>query len=528
MKLHTSHSKLKEAGGSLLATTFICFVLATTVISYLMLLSQQTKLSTSSQSWNLAISLAEAGVEEGLQQLNSNYAALTTDGWTYDGTAYWIQRTFSNGNSYTVYLTNSSNPTIYARANVAASVFTRSGSPFMLAAAGLTTVSPASRAVVVTCQKGSLFTKAMVAKHTINMNGNNITTDSFDSGNPTYSTGGQYDSTKTESNGDVASNDSIINSVNVGNANIHGHVATGPGGSVSVGANGVVGSYAWANAGNNGIQSGWSSSDSNFTFPDTSLPYNSGLAPTSGNIVTSSSSVSSISTNSSSYPSPVPASGVTTNTTSTSSQTYPSAGTYSGSVTTNVVTTGPAAGRGTWYAYNNIGYNYTLTSTNVTYTTNYYANIINTGDYYATSLSGSTLVTGSARLVLPNGLSGGENFTIASTGSLQVYAGGTSCAINGNNVINQPGLAEKFILYCAPTVTSFSLSGNAGFTGVLVAPNVNISLNGGGNNTIDFIGAMIVNSVTMNGHFNFHYDEALGRLAANGRYLVTSWKEVTP
>ena len=379
----------------------------------------------------------------------------TTDGWTYDGTAYWIQRTFSNGNSYTVYLTNSSAPTIYARANIAASVFTHSGSPFMLAAAGLSpTVSPVARAVVATCQKGSLFTKAMVAKHTIDLNGNNIATDSFDSGNPTYSTGGQYDSTKALSNGDVASNDSIINAVNVGNANIHGHVATGPGGTVSVGANGVVGSYAWANAGNHGIQSGWSSSDSNFTFPDTSLPYSSGITPTPG-----------------------PYTYVTANSTN---------------IYDNVITT--------------------------------------TGDYYATSLSGKTLVLGAARLVLPNGLNmgGGDSITIDSTGSIQVYAGGTSCAVSGKGVINQPGLAEKFILYCAPTVTSFSLNGNAGFTGVLVAPNVNISMNGGGSSTIDFVGALIVNSVTMNGHFNFHYDEALGRLAANGRYLVTSWKEVTP
>ena len=328
----------------------------------------------------------------------------------------------------------------------------------------------------------------------------------------------------------MASNATIINSVNVGNANIHGHVATGPGGSISVGANGVVGSYAWANAGNNGIQPGWSSSDSNFTFPDTALPYSSGLTPTSGNIITGAAVISSITTNSSSYPSPAPAGGVTTNNTSISSLTYPSPGTYVGGVTTNIVTSGPPAGRGTWYVYNTVGFSYSLYSTNVVYTTNYYNNIINAGDYYATSLSGKTLVQGTARLVLPNGLSmsGSDIITIASTGSIQVYVGGTSCAIGGLGVINQPGLAEQFIMYCAPTVTSFSISGNGQFTGVVVAPSANVALNGGGSSTLDFNGSLIANTITLNGHYNFHYDEALSRMAGNGRYLVTSWKEVTP
>jgi len=34
-------------------------------------------------------------------------------------------------------------------------------------------------------------------------------------------------------------------------------------------------------------------------------------------------------------------------------------------------------------------------------------------------------------------------------------------------------------------------------------------------------------TVTMNGHFNFHYDEAL-KNRPNGRYLVSSWNEINP
>ena len=107
-----------------------------------------------------------------------------------------------------------------------------------------------------------------------------------------------------------------------------------------------------------------------------------------------------------------------------------------------------------------------------------------------------------------------------------VYSGGTSCAIGGNGVINQPGYASDFILFCAPTVTSFSLSGNGGFNGVLVAPTVDLTLNGGGNNVTDFIGCAMVNSATLNGHFHFHYDECLAKYLNNPRFLITAWNEI--
>jgi hypothetical protein len=92
--------------------------------------------------------------------------------------------------------------------------------------------------------------------------------------------------------------------------------------------------------------------------------------------------------------------------------------------------------------------------------------------------------------------------------------------------MNAGGFAGNFIVYCAPSVTSFTLNGNGEFTGVLVAPNAAITMNGGGNSAQDFTGALMVNSVRMNGHFNFHYDEALGRMPGNGRALITSWNEI--
>jgi hypothetical protein len=154
--------------------------------------------------------------------------------------------------------------------------------------------------------------------------------------------------------------------------------------------------------------------------------------------------------------------------------------------------------------------------------------VLQSGDYYATELSGKVYVGGKARLVLPNGLnmSGSDQFVLDTLGHLTMYVEGSSMTIGGNGVLNPNGFAGNFIVYGAPSVTTFTLNGNGEFTGVIVAPNADAQLNGGGNVVQDFIGALMVNSVKMNGHFKFHYDEALARMPATGRFLITSWDEI--
>jgi hypothetical protein len=131
---------------------------------------------------------------------------------------------------------------------------------------------------------------------------------------------------------------------------------------------------------------------------------------------------------------------------------------------------------------------------------------------------------------MPNGLnmSSGDTVTIDPNASLKLFSGGTDFKIAGNGVINETGFAGNFIAYCTTSVTSFTLDGNAAFVGILVAPNAHARMNGSGNpaNPTDFTGAIMVNSVTMNGHFNFHYDEALSRMGGTGRFLITSWDEI--
>ena len=102
------------------------------------------------------------------------------------------------------------------------------------------------------------------------------------------------------------------------------------------------------------------------------------------------------------------------------------------------------------------------------------------------------------------------------------------CTVGGNGVINQAGYAENFMLECTASVKTFTFNGNGEFIGVLVAPEADMTMNGGGNANNDFIGSLMMNSVGMNGHFSFHYDEALGRMNPinNARFLIKSWNEI--
>jgi hypothetical protein len=480
MKLKLFSPRAAQSGGTLVIALFISLVFGTAIVGYLTLVSTQNSLSGRSQAWNMAIGVAEAGIEEALAHLNASPAQLSKDSWYLYGGAYRMSRYMpGTRNKYTVFITNGTQPVIFCRARV----YCLEGN-FRYEA-------DINRAVLVKCRQNGFAAKGMAADGQINMNGNGIMTDSFDSSDPNYSSGGHYDVNKVKDAGDVSSNGTITNTVNVGNANIFGHVATGPGGTVSLGPNGSIGSKAWLAAGGEGIQDGWVSHDSNFTFPDTDLPYTSGTTPLGGNVVTPPQAIS-YTTNSTVYPSPPPVTGVLSNYTKKAGTTY-----------TYLATGWTAPG------------------------TNYYDHVLYTGDYYATDLSGTTIVLGDARLVLPNGLSmaAHDGITIAPGGQLKLYSDG-DLSISGNGFFNSSGVASNLLVYCTEKVTTFDLGGNGAFCGVLVAPKADVNFHGGGNDTMDFIGAMLVHTVTLNGHFNFHYDEGLAKLASDGRFLIYSWNEV--
>ncbi len=557
-------------GSTLMIVVVITGLVGLVLAAYLNLLGSQNATTMRSQAWNAAIPVIEAGVEDALSHLNANGSSnLFCDNWNHSGEIYWIQRWMGN-NYYIVTISNwvagASNaaPTVESRGFVSSPVIVASSqSAFLADAVNTASSSPAflGRGVRVCAKKNYAFVKGLVAKDSLNMNGNNVTTDSFDSADPNYSSNGLYDSSKHKAHGDVAVNSSILNSLSVGNANIWGTASTGPNGSVAIGPNGVVGDLAW-HAANNGIEPGFTRNDMNVDFPDVQAPFNGGYVTpngTAGSITNTTitvtgtnwsgattiaypSGASSVTTNypvsSTTFPtgSPGPVNTTTTtNTTAASSQTFPTAGTYLGSVTTRVVTSGPPSGRGTWYDYNLItsttttytyptfAVNYSSYTTNSTTTVTHYDFILDSGNYQIDSLSGSVYVRGEAILYVTSSanLSG---IVIKPGKSLKLYSSAPSVTLGGND----NGLASAFSYLGLPGNTSLDIGGNGEFTGTVYAPNAALTMHGGGNNTVDFTGASITKSVTMNGHFNFHYDEALGRVATGGHYIVTSWNEMSP
>jgi len=528
-------------------------ILCVSVMYYLALIQQQNTLSVRSQSWNIAIAISEAGIEEGLQALNSTGTPTSADGWSFDGTSYW--RTNSLGDNWYTVSINKGLREIISRAYVTLPALAANTPSTFFAVAAVSANSVAanptiiSRAVRVRYAQNGLFLAAMVAKHQIDLKGNGILTDSFDSGDIWKSNFGRYDaSVYAGDNGDIASNDGVVSTISVGNANIYGKAHTGPEGTVAIGSQGAVGTHAWQAAGNKGFQNGYVLQDANFTFPDPTLPYSTGL-PLGGpeTVVTATYNYTRASTNSTTYPNPPPWSGVITNIRHGFAS-WPPSPPPPGLVTNTVPDWSnkpPAEGTyvppfmliGKRYYFNRItgytwpiySYTYNLYTTNVIYTTNYYDHVIDSGDYYTTAnLSGSTLVRGNARLVLPNGLtmSGNDKITVALNGSIKVFCDGAACTVSGNGVINQSGYAANFILECTPNVKTFTFNGNGEFSGVLVAPEADMAMNGGGSGDDDFIGCLMMNSIRMNGHFSFHYDEALGRMNNNPRLLITSWDEI--
>ena len=104
--------------------------------------------------------------------------------------------------------------------------------------------------------------------------------------------------------------------------------------------------------------------------------------------------------------------------------------------------------------------------------------------------------------------------------------GATSVGIAGNSDVNagigsQPANLWYFGL---STLTSITFSGTSMFIGVIYAPEASLTLNGGGNN-LGVQGSAIVHDVTMNGHYDFHYDQSLAVYGPNRGYIATSWQE---
>jgi hypothetical protein len=163
-----------------------------------------------------------------------------------------------------------------------------------------------------------------------------------------------------------------------------------------------------------------------------------------------------------------------------------------------------------------------------------YDYVLTSGNYQLSSLSMSgqakLAVTGNAVLYVTGSfsMSGNAYIKIKPGACLKLYVSGASASIGGNGVVNETGYATNFFYYGLPSNTSVSFSGNGEFIGILYAPNAAFTMNGGGSGDLDFVGAAVGRTINMNGHYKFHYDEALGKIGPMRGFIVNSWDELTP
>jgi hypothetical protein len=150
-------------------------------------------------------------------------------------------------------------------------------------------------------------------------------------------------------------------------------------------------------------------------------------------------------------------------------------------------------------------------------------------DYIATSISLAssrtlTFANGYTRLHVTGNISvtGNASIVVNAGSKVEIYVGGT-VNLAGNGVANNSGTADKFQVYVIGN-GSVSISGNGQLIGVVYAPDSAVSLNGGGSNGT-VVGAIVGYTITLDGHMNFHYDEALRKTGPTRGYSVVSWQE---
>ncbi len=247
----------RPEGSVLLITLLIALGLGVVLASYLLMIRSQYVSVVRSQAWHSALTMAEAGVEDALAQLNSvpfTNALATGNGWDFADNLHRITtpRTLLGGQYGAAYTPNPP-PTIYAT--------------------GYATVPTISatieRVIEARTEMAPLFSVGAAVRGAITMNGKDLKTDSFDSSDPYYSgPGGVYDPGETRENGDLGSIEGILDADKV---DIQGRVLLG-----------AAATNAWAAQQE---VTGTTRRDFNADFPDVFPPFESAeRIPLPGNV----------------------------------------------------------------------------------------------------------------------------------------------------------------------------------------------------------------------------------------------------
>lgn len=267
--MKTPLSKRKSSEASIL-TVALCTgaIIGVALLAYLRLTTNLNQQVTRSQVWNICIPIVEAGIEEALAHCNVNYQTnMTSNGWTCSGSGFALTNWLDD---------------CYYEVTISTNL------PYEIVSRGYCPMGRNSgyvnRAVKVTTITPGLISSALTLMDGLDLNGNNILVDSYDSTDPAKSTLGRYDPAKASDKGDVNCMRGVKDDVKIGNANIWGHLKTGAVADVYVGPNGAVGDVAWQSGGNSGILDGWWSNDLNITLPEVKPPFSAAPPAASGKV----------------------------------------------------------------------------------------------------------------------------------------------------------------------------------------------------------------------------------------------------
>lgn len=132
-------------------------------------------------------------------------------------------------------------------------------------------------------------------------------------------------------------------------------------------------------------------------------------------------------------------------------------------------------------------------------------------------LTGSLSVGGKAEIIVDDGPGMNTNVTFYVDGNMSIGGNGTF------NATNDP--ANLVIFGTNRNYQQFTLHGQGILQAAVYAPNAEVDLKGGG--SIGAMnGALVADRVTINGNYQFHYDEDLEDKFAESGYGMERWREL--
>jgi hypothetical protein len=408
-----------ECANALLATLILGSILLTVMVVYLNLLQSQNKLVVHSETWNASLTMAEAGIEEAMAQMNNGSTDYSLNGWGSTGSGtnaiYGPVSHNLSGGSYKVFITGvaTSTATIYSTGSITVPITSE-------------LVSRAVKCVTIIQTTGNI---GVGAKGNIDFNGHGPIVDSYDSGSTNLSNHGAYDASKATNNAVIASMGGIVD---FGQHTVDGSLYLGPNASYD----------------GSGTVTGTIYQDANINFPDVTLPTPPG---------------------------------------------------------------------GTWQTAPLSGSTHTFTTSGYYAVADQYPIVVNAGVTVTLDVTSSVGNYAPSSVVIH----GGDT----NSGTANIYLNGpTSMSIAGNTAVDASSRPENLNFYGLPSLASVTMSGSSSFVGTVYAPEASMTLNGGGSSN-DFMGSLVVNTLTINGQYNFHYDQSL---AGKGipYVVINSWQEL--